>query len=773
MSTDRLAEGAQSASLSVFALSLFLAPAGLAATLALFWVLFLLRPAPSGCWRDPAVLLILGLALYALLRGGLGIWLDGTAVAQDWSAVGDWLQLAVVIPFAVLLGGNIARLRQLLLLALIGLLLGMLIRLDWAGLLSDPGHWLGSREDFGFTAIAFGLYSGAALLGVMLLRWPAGRWMSGARWGAGLLLGQGLLLTQSRGAWLAFVAALAIGLGLRWRAAGRAPKLVLSRSTWLGGLILLLLLGLNGGLVTNRLAQEADSATALLQPGGTPDAQSSLGLRWQAQHFGLALWLERPWLGWGAGTSEPLIAAQAQSAGLIDADHPLVHLHNSYLELLVQFGLPGLLLFLALIVVLFKGLIDAQRSGHLPADLAQLLLALLVLTLVWSLFNFRMLSQDWRGFWTLVVGAALSVRLRVPPLPPQPQRILLVRLSAIGDLVFASPLIDSFRAAYPRAYLAWLVQPGCAPLLRAHPGLDAVIEWPQPRLRALLAQGQWRALIQALSAQRHRLHARRFDLAVDVQGLLKSALPTRLSGASQRIGLDSREGSGWLMTQVIRTPSPDPRIGSEYRVLAEALKLPLGDFAMRVEPGETARAQAEAMIAQAGLHAGFALLCPFTTRAQKHWFEDRWIDLARQLRQPPDEGGLGLPVRMLGAPADRKAAARLAQAAGEPLDIWVGATSLPLAMALIERARLVIGVDTGLSHMGLAARRPTVLLFGATRPYLDTGRPEARVLYHPRACSPCRRRPSCNGRFDCMGDIESEQVLAAARSALAVWAKKS
>lgn len=354
-----------------------------------------------------------------------------------------------------------------------------------------------------------------------------------------------------------------------------------------------------------------------------------------------------------------------------------------------------------------------------------------------------------------------SISLDAPP-----QRILLVRLSAIGDIVFASPLIEAFRTTYPHADLAWLAQPNCAPLLREHPELDEVIEWPQPRLRLLLARRHWRALRRELAALRQALQARRFDLAVDLQGLLKSALPTRLTGAPRRLGLDSREASACLMTQVIRTPRPDPRIGSEYRVLAERLGLACGDFALRIEPGAAARAQAEAMIARAGLQAGFVLLCPFTTRAQKHWFEAHWVALVRRLRQPLSQGGLAWPVRCLGAPADRAAATALAQAAGEPLDAWVGATSLPVAMALIERADLVIGVDTGLSHMGLAARRPTVLLFGATRPYLETGFPQARVLYHPRPCSPCRRRPRCDGRFDCMADITPQQVLATAREVL-------
>ncbi|WPL18865.1 Lipopolysaccharide heptosyltransferase 1 [Thiorhodovibrio winogradskyi] len=356
---------------------------------------------------------------------------------------------------------------------------------------------------------------------------------------------------------------------------------------------------------------------------------------------------------------------------------------------------------------------------------------------------------------------------------PAHERILLVRLSAIGDIVFASPLIDAFRAAWPRAHLAWLVHPACASLLAHHSALDAVIEWPQPRLRALLAERRFGALRRELLVLGRELRARRFDLAVDLQGLMKSALPTRLTGAPERIGLDSREGSALLMTRVIRAPRDDPRIGSEYRALADALDLPIGDFAMRIAPGTKARAQAEDMIRQAGLERGFALLCPFTTRPQKHWFEDRWAETAVRLSRPCADGGLGLPARLLGAPGNRPAAARIARAAGLPLDAWVGETSLPLAAALIERASLLMGVDTGLSHMGIAAKIPTLLLFGSTRPYLETGRAEARVLYHARDCSPCRRRPSCDGRFDCMRAISVDQVLASAAALVELHADRT
>jgi heptosyltransferase-1 len=339
--------------------------------------------------------------------------------------------------------------------------------------------------------------------------------------------------------------------------------------------------------------------------------------------------------------------------------------------------------------------------------------------------------------------------------------ILLVRLSAIGDIVFASPLIAAFRRAYPDAHMAWLAQPECRPLLEHHPDLDEVIEWPVNHWRSLWRSRRYGALFRAVRGFRRDLRSRELDLAVDLQGLMKSGLLTRMTGARQRIGLGSREGSQWLMTRVIPRGGDAARIGSEYLFLAQALGLPRDDFSMAIHPGPADRRLAEDQIRRHGLGGGYAVICPFTTRPQKHWLEERWAALAGRIQRE-----LRLPAVMLGGPADRAAAARIrAQTQGPIIDL-VGETSLLGAAALIERSALVIAVDTGLGHMGIAFGRPSLLLFGSTCPYLNTTRDNARVLYHPLACSPCKRRPTCGGSFDCMRAIAVDEVLAAAGSLL-------
>ncbi len=340
-------------------------------------------------------------------------------------------------------------------------------------------------------------------------------------------------------------------------------------------------------------------------------------------------------------------------------------------------------------------------------------------------------------------------------------KILIVRLSAIGDVVMASPLIRALRDKYPEAHIAWLVQAEAVPLLAVNPRLDEVIVWPRGEWQRLWRERRYWQLLKAVRSFRRALRARGFDLVLDIQGLMKSGLLAWMSGAPERVGLGSREGSARLMTRVVDKPRGDKRIGSEYRRMAEALGLNTEPFAMDLALSVGDQRFADGFIAEHGLSSGYAVICPFTTRPQKHWIEARWPELAARLREET-----GLPVVMLGGPGDREAAARIAAGKADIVDA-VGQTSLSQAAALISRARLLVGVDTGLMHMGIAFAVPTIAIFGSTCPYLDTGRDDTRILYKALDCSPCRRRPTCDGAFSCMQEIGVDEVLGKARELLA------
>jgi heptosyltransferase-1 len=343
--------------------------------------------------------------------------------------------------------------------------------------------------------------------------------------------------------------------------------------------------------------------------------------------------------------------------------------------------------------------------------------------------------------------------------PKPPARILVIRLSAIGDVIMASGLIPALRATYPEARISWLTDEPNADLLRANPRLDRLHLWPRRRWRELRRAGHYRRFLEEALGFIRTLRAERYELVLDLQGLLKSGIWVALTGGRRRIGLGSKEGSGLFMTEVLDRHVDSPRIGKEYRKLAEFLGAPPEAFRLDVAVAREDRAAVTELLRQSGIAGDYSVIAPFTTRPQKHWFDERWAELAAGLAARG-------PVVMLGGPGDLEHAAAIRALAGGGLIDLAGRTRLGQGAAVIERAKLLVGVDTGLTHLGIALGVPTLALFGSTRPYLDTGRSNSRVLYEALDCSPCRRRPTCGGSFDCMRRHTAEAVLAAAAELL-------
>lgn len=342
---------------------------------------------------------------------------------------------------------------------------------------------------------------------------------------------------------------------------------------------------------------------------------------------------------------------------------------------------------------------------------------------------------------------------------PTPERILIIRLSAIGDVIMASPLIGAFKRSWPEARISWMVEDTAKPVLEANSDLDEVIIWPRNRWRKLLKDKRfWTLLRESFSFVRD-LRKRDFSLTVDAQGLLKSGFWAYLSGAPERVGIGSKEGSQHLMTQVVDRSGASDKISSQYLLLAEALGLDVNNFRMNIPLSEDAKSYGNRFAST--LDGPYAVFCPFTTRPQKHWFNECWEKLLDLFTNE-----MGLDVVLVGGPTDRTESERIM-----PMETprWInltGKTSLQQAAAVMKQAALVVGVDTGLTHMGIALDVPTIALFGATAPYLNTEGTSGVVLYHPHECSPCRRNPTCEGLFPCMDAISTDEVIQTASDLL-------
>lgn len=334
------------------------------------------------------------------------------------------------------------------------------------------------------------------------------------------------------------------------------------------------------------------------------------------------------------------------------------------------------------------------------------------------------------------------------------KKILIIRASAIGDVVFASPLVAALRRTYPDTHIAWLIDPGIEPLIRSAPYVDECISWPQTEWRALWKAGRRSEMLKRILAFRKFLRDQHFDLVIDLQGLLKSGLPAWMTNAPRRIGLGSREGSQWLMNEVVPRSGEPARISSEYLYLAEQLGLKTDDFMPTLYLDPAAESRALEKLASCGLVPGrYAVFAAFTTRPQKHWFNDAWQRLAPMVQQKT-----GLVPVLLGGPADKDAAELIASGAANIVNL-VGQTKLDEAAAVVRHAGALIGVDTGLTHMGIAFSIPTVAIFGSTCPYTDTQRDNAKVICLGLPCSPCRRKPTCGGAWTCLRNITPEMVI--------------
>lgn len=335
--------------------------------------------------------------------------------------------------------------------------------------------------------------------------------------------------------------------------------------------------------------------------------------------------------------------------------------------------------------------------------------------------------------------------------------VLLVRLSAIGDIVMASGLPQSIKAANPDVKITWLVEAPYGSLVRHHPYVDNVILWPRHEWQTLFKQHRYLSLVKAILAFKAQLRYEKFDCVIDAQGLLKSAVLGWLSGAQKRIGFYSKEKSHWFYTQVL-TKNISDNISSEYRQLAEYC----GDssYTLVMEQSASDKLTASHILSNYGLTEKFIALAPFTTRPQKHWQNEHWLTLINILQKQSN-----MPIVILGGPNDEATGNELGR--GNTLVYsMAGKLTLSQSAYVISQSQLVIGVDTGLTHMGIAQQRPTVALFGSTCPYTITDNPTSHVIYKALSCAPCKRRPTCNGAFDCMANIRPEDVFQVAKEYL-------
>jgi len=313
-----------------------------------------------------------------------------------------------------------------------------------------------------------------------------------------------------------------------------------------------------------------------------------------------------------------------------------------------------------------------------------------------------------------------------------PRRILLVRTSALGDVVHCLPVLAALRRHLPEARIAWVVEEAMAPLLAGHPDLDRVLPVRlRPWRHAPLARRTRQQVRQAVGA----LKDFAADVALDLMGNHKGALLAALSGAPRVIGLDRhsrREPSSalWINRPVVPGEPPPSHAVDRGLALLAALGLPAepADFAgHRLLPAAAPPPDAA--------ERPYAALHPGAGWGNKVYPPRRWGEVARRLAD-----ATGVETRVTLAPGEEHLAAAVAAASGGAARP-VPAADLAALTGLLRGARLVLGGDTGPLHLAHALGTPVLLLHGPTDPrrHGPYGAPE-HALWEALPCSFCYKR---------------------------------
>jgi heptosyltransferase I len=297
-------------------------------------------------------------------------------------------------------------------------------------------------------------------------------------------------------------------------------------------------------------------------------------------------------------------------------------------------------------------------------------------------------------------------------LNPPPERILVIRTSALGDVVRGAAALASLRRAFPAARIDWLVDPSFADAIRHHPALSGVVPFPKTDLVQRLRRGNLRSVARWA---RETLAHPHYDLVIDLQGLLRTGVVALATHCARRVGFaDAREGAPFFYSK--RVPVQGGRGRHHLERNFELLKAigvePVPD--LRVFAGNAAQAafRADADVC----HARYILLAPTTKGQGRAWPMDRFAALRDHLLI--HRARLGIDGVVVTGMASEREACRplLATSASTNTGLIdrVGKTDLAGLMALIEHAALVICNDSAALHLAVAYSRPLVALFGPT-----------------------------------------------------------
>ena len=290
------------------------------------------------------------------------------------------------------------------------------------------------------------------------------------------------------------------------------------------------------------------------------------------------------------------------------------------------------------------------------------------------------------------------------------RNILIIKPSALGDIVHALPVLAALRISFPKARITWLIRKEFAPLLECVEGLDEILLFD----RKLLGHWYYRpAAFKALLGFMKNLRCNQYDLVLDLQGLFRTALFARMTACAKRIGMaDSREFAGLFYTHKVSRPADSIHVLDYYHALlkkAEIETRPTTDPLFKVPEKITASFRQK--LEQSNITKDYLVLVPSSAHPSKCWPAERFAKLAENLNRQFE-----LAVIAIGTEKDASIIEAIKTHCGIPLVDLVGKTTIVELVALLQQARGVVSNDTGPGHIAAAMGIPTVLIFGHTNP---------------------------------------------------------
>ncbi|MBM4072190.1 MAG: glycosyltransferase family 9 protein [Planctomycetes bacterium] len=342
-----------------------------------------------------------------------------------------------------------------------------------------------------------------------------------------------------------------------------------------------------------------------------------------------------------------------------------------------------------------------------------------------------------------------------------PRRIALVKPSALGDIANSLPVLTALRRRFPDAHITWIVNRGLEPLLRGHPDLDETLPFDRQRFR----RGFFRASLGFTTFLR-RLRLQRFDLAVDLQGLLRTGLMSLATGAARRVGMScAREGARWFYTDVVPVPDPENTHAVERTwTVARALGCQ-DDKVFRLPVDELASAWALEQLH--GRPRPWLAVGVGARWLTKRWPPQHFAELLRRV-----QARFGGTAIFIGAAEEAPLAeATAAQIAGPALNL-AGRTTLPQLAALLAQADVMLSNDTGPLHLAVALGRPVVAPYTCTQvkqngPFGQAGRAVETAVW-------CRGSylKKCS-RMECMSELTPDRLWPVLLEVLEAWQRQS